>query len=78
VHCWGKNDVHQAGVVAVPHLLTHTLVSGLYEAESVAAGDDFTCVRMKDDWVRCFGVNDWGQLADGTTELRNVPTPIRY
>jgi Regulator of chromosome condensation (RCC1) repeat len=78
VHCWGRNDVHQSGVSSAVHLVDQTLVIGLYEAESVAAGDDFTCVRMKDGWLRCFGVNDWGQLADGTTELRNVPTPIHY
>lgn len=78
VHCWGRNDVHQSAVVPGLHVLEQTLVPGLYEAESVAAGDDFTCVRMKDDWVRCFGVNDWGQLADGTSEIRNVPTPIHY
>jgi alpha-tubulin suppressor-like RCC1 family protein len=60
------------------HVLEQKLFPGLYESESVAAGDDFTCVRMSDGWLRCFGVNDWGQLADGTTEIRNVPTPIHY
>ena len=78
VHCWGRNDAHQSSVEPAAHVLEQKLFPGLYEAESVALGNDFTCVRMKDDWVRCFGVNDWGQLADGTTEIRNVPTPIRY
>ncbi len=78
VHCWGKNDVHQAGVANTPNIPRPTLVPGLYESQSVIAGDDFTCVRMTDGWLRCFGVNDWGQLADGTTDVRNVPTPIRY
>ena len=78
LHCWGRNDVHQSSVESIPQVLEQKLFPGLYEAESVAVGNDFTCVRMKDDWVRCFGVNDWGQMGDGTTEIRNVPTPIRY
>ena len=76
VTCWGKNDVHQSGIAAAPSI-GPTRVVGLYEAEAVAAGDDFTCALMEDGWVRCFGVNDWGQLGDGTTEIRNVPTPIK-
>ena len=76
--CWGKNDVHQSGIAADPDLLVPTRVIGLYEATGVAAGDDFTCARMQDGWLRCFGVNDWGQLGDGTTDLRNVPTPIKF
>jgi len=78
VHCWGKNDVHQSSLKDAPIVAAPTLVSGLYEADAVVAGDDFTCVKMNDGWARCFGVNDWGQLGDGTTDLRNVPTPIRY
>ncbi len=78
IRCWGKNDVHQSSVANQTRIPIATLLPGLYEADSVAAGDDFTCARMQDGWLRCFGVNDWGQLADGTTELRNVPTPIRY
>ena len=78
VHCWGKNDVHQTSLGPSAHVLAQSIVFGLYEADGVAAGDDFTCARMTDRWLRCFGVNDWGQLADGTTEIRNVPTPIRY
>ena len=76
--CWGKNDVHQAALASSPDVLAPTRVSGLYEAEGMALGDDFTCARMQDGWLRCFGVNDWGQLGDGTTELRNVPTPIKF
>jgi len=78
VHCWGKNDVHQSSITNTTPLLKPTLLPGLYEADHITAGDDFTCVRMRDGWLRCLGVNDWGQLADGTTEIRNVPTPIRY
>jgi alpha-tubulin suppressor-like RCC1 family protein len=78
VRCWGKNDVHQASVTNDTHIPVATLLSGLYEADNVTAGDDFTCARMRDGWLRCVGVNDWGQLGDGTTEVRNVPTPIRY
>ncbi|HEY1956996.1 MAG TPA: hypothetical protein VGH28_15360 [Polyangiaceae bacterium] len=75
IFCWGKNDVHQSRLA--PSLTAPpTRVDGLYEADGVALGDDFTCALMQDGWVRCFGVNDWGQLGDGTTEIRNVPTPI--
>ncbi len=77
VHCWGKNDVHQSGLKDA-QIATPTLVTGIYEADAVVLGNDFTCVKMQDGWMRCFGVNDWGQLGDGTTDIRNVPTPIRY
>ena len=76
VWCWGKNDVHQSSLASTVDVFTPTRVVGLYEATSVVAGDDFTCARMEDGWLRCFGVNDWGQLGDGTTDIRNVPTPI--
>jgi alpha-tubulin suppressor-like RCC1 family protein len=53
-------------------------VQGIYEGTGIVMGGDTRCAVMKDGWLRCWGPNDKGQLADGTTEARSVPTPIRY
>ena len=40
----------------------------------VAAGNGHTCMSMKDSNLRCWGFNSSGQLGDGTTTSRLVPT----
>ena len=78
IRCWGKNDVHQAALSSTEDTLEPKLVTGLYESIDVSAGADFSCVRMKDGWLRCWGQNFHGELADGTTEIRAIPNPIKY
>jgi len=42
----------------------------------VRAGYDYTCVRMSDGSIRCWGANESGQLGVGDTEPRVVPTLV--
>ncbi|MBK8252057.1 MAG: RCC1 repeat-containing protein [Polyangiaceae bacterium] len=53
-------------------------VPGLTNAIAVAAGDLHSLVLKNDGTVWAFGLNDVGQLADGTVEDKSVPvqTPI--
>jgi alpha-tubulin suppressor-like RCC1 family protein len=42
----------------------------------VTAGADHTCARRSSGRVLCWGSNGSGQLGDGTTEDRRMPTPV--
>ena len=42
----------------------------------IDAGDDHTCAMQADGTVRCWGWNGYGQLGDGTTTDRNIPTLV--
>jgi alpha-tubulin suppressor-like RCC1 family protein len=79
IKCWGRNDRKQLGTVSeAPFVASPKTLPGIYEATGIAAGDAFTCGKMKDGWLRCWGANESGQLADGSELDRHVPNPIRY
>ncbi|APR88398.1 BNR repeat domain protein [Minicystis rosea] len=42
----------------------------------LAAGDQFTCARMTDGTVTCWGDNSVGQLGDGSREGRTRPARV--
>jgi alpha-tubulin suppressor-like RCC1 family protein len=52
------------------------MVTGVTAVE-VAAGYFNTCARLADGTARCWGLNNYGQLGDGTTATRTTPTPVR-
>ena len=43
-------------------------------AKKIAAGDDYNCVILSDDSVKCWGENNRGQLGYGDTTDRNTPS----
>lgn len=43
----------------------------------LAAGLDFTCARLADGRVECFGKNDYGQLGNGTTTRSARPVFVQ-
>lgn len=45
--------------------------------KKVAAGWSFECAIASDDNVYCWGYNGYGQLGNGSTRNKNVPTKIR-
>jgi alpha-tubulin suppressor-like RCC1 family protein len=55
-------------------------VIGLLNVQSLAAGEDFSVAVQQDGaasgWVWAWGKNDAGQLVDGTTLSRAIPTRV--
>jgi hypothetical protein len=52
------------------------LSAGTCGAVQIAAGQSHTCAVLGDGTVRCWGFNQDGQLGDGTTVDKQVPTVV--
>jgi len=75
--CFGKNLWGQIGDGGNIGRSVPTQVTGLeYDVVSVTAGDEHTCALTKAGAVLCWGWNKYGQLGDGTTKSRKVPTEV--
>jgi alpha-tubulin suppressor-like RCC1 family protein/Tol biopolymer transport system component len=78
VRCWGRNDRGQIGINGTSFAEAPSTPSGLAaNAVEVTAGRHFSCARMVDASVTCWGANQLGQLGDGTTADRHVPVPVQ-
>jgi len=72
VLCWGYNRNGELGDGTTRHSSVPVYVKGLSGAvNTIAAGDDHTCVVTNAGQVQCWGFNEIGQLGDGTTLDRN-------
>jgi alpha-tubulin suppressor-like RCC1 family protein len=73
--CWGSGSNGQIGDDAKVNRLTPVAVSGLpFGVKAVTAGSAHTCAaRETDNSVRCWGLNDRGQLGDNTNTERQKP-----
>lgn len=75
--CWGWNGGGRLGDGTTKQRLTAVDVVGLEAGvEQIDAGHAQTCAVLVDSSARCWGQNDTGQLGDGTTTSRHVPTPV--
>ena len=85
VRCWGANVDGQLGggnTVATTALVP---VAGITNAVAITSGGPsetgggYTCALLADGTARCWGANESGQLADGTTVTpRLTPVPVTY
>jgi alpha-tubulin suppressor-like RCC1 family protein len=77
MRCWGEGVGGQLGSGGMLNQSTPVAVSGLTNAVAVAAGNGHTCALLADGTARCWGDNRfYGQLGDGTTEIRLTPVPV--
>ncbi|MCS7061308.1 MAG: hypothetical protein RMN25_09075 [Anaerolineae bacterium] len=75
--CWGRNFYGQLGTGNLIGSVVPTDVAGLGGGiVAVAAGGEHTCALNHSGGVQCWGLNDRGQLGDGTNTNRSVPTNV--
>ena len=77
VKCWGDNHWGELGDGTTTSRLTPVAVSGLASGvQAVAANGNYTCVLTRAGGVKCWGVNTYGELGDGTTTDRHTPVAV--
>jgi alpha-tubulin suppressor-like RCC1 family protein len=77
--CWGNNMYGQLGDGSTTDRLIPTEVAGLngLSVLEISAGYYYTCARMSDGYVRCWGDNMYGPLGNGTdTGILTLPTTV--
>jgi len=76
VSCWGRNEFGVVGDDTMgPSTVRTAPVSalGIQDAIGLSLGDAHSCARRRTGGVMCWGVNNFGQLGDGSTTLRAAP-----
>jgi alpha-tubulin suppressor-like RCC1 family protein len=77
VFCWGGNSSGQLGDGTRTTPDAPVKVNGLSgPVTALAAGSDHTCALSAGGGVMCWGDNQYGQLGDGTTELKTIPVAV--
>jgi alpha-tubulin suppressor-like RCC1 family protein len=77
VYCWGSNSVGQLGNGSTSQSWTATLVSDLSAPGDVFLGGGHSCaIETSDSSVKCWGLNSFGEIGDGTTVNRTRPTRV--
>jgi hypothetical protein len=76
-YCWGRNDFGQLGDGTTTQRLVPTPIAGdLTFAGLSASGRFSSCGVTMSSAAYCWGRNDFGQVGDGTTTDRHVPTAV--
>ncbi len=77
VKCWGMNSLGQLGDGSLLPKNVPVDTSGLSNGVvALAAGYGHTCALMLGGGVKCWGMNSYGQIGDGTTTQKNTPVDV--
>jgi alpha-tubulin suppressor-like RCC1 family protein len=77
VLCWGNNDFGELGDGTNQDSAAPVQVIGLTSGVSaVSGGGGHTCALLVDGTLKCWGVNPFGQLGDGTGVNQTAPTDV--
>jgi alpha-tubulin suppressor-like RCC1 family protein len=76
-YCWGGNGLGQLGDgTTINRHVPTPVAGGLRFATLAGRMGSHTCGLTLEGIAYCWGYNGWGQLGDGTTINRHVPTPV--
>ena len=76
VKCWGWNVDGQLGDGTFDDHSTPVAVDGLNSGvKAITAGDYHTCALLNSGAIKCWGLDDFGQLGDGGENI-NSSTPV--
>jgi cysteine-rich repeat protein len=76
-YCWGRNDFGQLGDGTTNGSTVPVLVAGLGSTiGSLALGYDHTCALLTSGEMSCWGLNNCGQLGNGTMLDSVAPVPV--
>jgi len=79
VSCWGRGSIGQLGYGGTSQQNSPTSTSSLgagRTAVAISSGSVQTCALLDNGSASCWGYNNKGQLGDGTTDDRNIPTLV--
>lgn len=80
VSCWGQNQAGQLGDGTADGddvgVATPVSVTGLGDAVAISGGAAHTCAVRATGAVVCWGMNNFGQLGNGTTDWSAVPVQV--
>jgi len=77
VYCWGKNDSGQIGTgMTSAKEISPLKVTLPKAAAEVVAGDFFSCARLIDGSVYCWGYGPYGQLGNSASLSSSVPVAV--
>lgn len=77
-YCWGDIFIGDFNGQPIDHLpvASPLPIEGASEIARIAVGRYFTCLLGREGDVRCFGLNDKGQLGVGSTDKTYLPTSV--
>ncbi len=77
IECWGEGSSGELGDGTASDYAFPVVIPNEHRFFNVAAGRAHTCASEFDlQQIKCFGDNTYGQLGDGTTTSRAVPTTV--
>lgn len=84
-YCWGTNDMGQLGdgttttrpLPTAVDTSTGSALAGQVVTKLVSGGNNHTCALTQSGTIACWGLNDYGQLGDGTTTSSLVPVVVQ-
>jgi alpha-tubulin suppressor-like RCC1 family protein len=77
LHCWGYNGDGELGDGAASQQPAPVAVAGLDSGiVAIGAGYQHSCASSSGGALKCWGLNDFGQLGDGTTIERDTPADV--